>query len=97
MLTISRLGISRAGGAASRWAAVTRPSSCAAVASAAPQRFAALSVSRRYTASMAQASPEEVWGWIVEMFAVNGDTNYGRCFCTIAFAATRRIKLTCAC
>jgi hypothetical protein len=31
----------------------------------------------RHAVSVAQANPEDVWGWIVEMFAVNGDTNYG--------------------
>jgi hypothetical protein len=89
MLAIGRLGMSRVVGAATRYAAVTRPAGCAVVA--APQRLPALAVSRRHTVSTAQANPEEVWGWIVEMFAVNGDTNYGGCPCTNIFAGSRRI------
>jgi hypothetical protein len=68
---VSRRGMLRLVGGATRRMAVH-------VANARGCAPALVSTTKRHTVSTAQANPEEVWGWIVEMFAVNGDTNYGR-------------------
>ena len=78
----SRHGVSRAVGGVATWcAAVPRPFGCPGRLAASGSRvpWPTISAAKRYTISTAQANPEEVWGQIVEMFAVNGDTNYGPC------------------
>ena len=80
MLAIRSLGFGPAACAAARCAAA-RPSGCPTLCPAG--RLSALRMTKRHTVATAQANPEEVWGWIVEMFAVNGDTNYGGCSSTV--------------
>ena len=92
--------MSRAVGGVATWcAAVPRPFGCPGRLAASGSRVSwpTISAAKRYTISTAQPNPEEVWGQIVEMFAVNGDTNYGACsYTTFACAAASTLPSTSA-